>query len=204
MKAVSGYSEAKAINFNASERLPVGGYVLRILDIKEESYDWGEVIIFRFDIAEGEYKGFFDKQYKNMPDEYKKWKGTYRLNIPIQKGESEEDIKKYKRSLGFFKSQIEAFNKSNGINIDCSKEWSVDVLKSKLVGAVFGNKEWEMNGRSGWFTNCDHLISIEDIHNDNFTIPKDKPLKNSAESTVNSVIDANDFEIGESEQPVPF
>lgn len=204
MKAVSGYSEAKAINFNASERLPAGGYVLKILAIKEESYDWGEVIIFRFDIAEGEYKGFFDKQYKNMPDEYKKWKGTYRLNIPTKKGESEEDTKKYKRSLGFFKSQIEAFNKSNGINIDCSKEWSVDVLKSKLVGAVFGNKEWEMNGRSGWFTNCDHLISIEDIHNDNFTIPKDKPLKNSAESTVNSVIDADDFEIGESEQPVPF
>lgn len=66
-----------------------------------------------------------------MPDEYKKWKGTYRLNIPQQKGDTEDDINKYKRSLGFFKAQIEAFNKSNNINIDCSKEWDASVLKIK-------------------------------------------------------------------------
>lgn len=104
MKPVTGYAEAKATNFNSPERLPVGGYVLRILDVKEENYQWGDVIILRFDIAEGEQKGFFDRQYKAMPDEYKKWKGTYRLNIPQQKGDTEDDINKYKRSLGFFKA----------------------------------------------------------------------------------------------------
>lgn len=64
MKPVTGYAEAKATNFNAPERLPVGGYVLRILDVKEVNYQWGDVIILRFNIAEGEQKGFFDKQYK--------------------------------------------------------------------------------------------------------------------------------------------
>ena len=38
MKPVTGYAEAKATNFNAPERLPVGGYVLRILDVKEVNY----------------------------------------------------------------------------------------------------------------------------------------------------------------------
>ena len=210
MKPVKGYKEATATSFSKAERLPAGGYVLKVLDVKEESYDWGDVIILRFDIAEGEHKGFFDKQYKAMQDEYKKWKGTYRINVPVQKGTSEDDVNKYKRFLGFFKSQIEAFNKSNAnTNIDCSKEWNTSVLKNKLVGAVFGNKEWEMNGRSGWFTNCDHLIPVEDIRNDNFTIPKDKPLDNKSKSSsepAESTIDGDDFELvdGGEEQEVPF
>ena len=210
MKAVSGYKEATATNFSKAERLPAGGYVLKVLDVKEESYEWGDVIILRFDIAEGEHKGFFVMHYKAMQDEYKKWKGTYRINVPVQKGTNEDDVNKYKRSLGFFKSQIEAFNKSNAnTNIDCSKEWNTSVLKNKLVGAVFGNKEWEMNGRSGWFTNCDHLIPVEDIRNDNFTIPKDKPLGNKSKSSsepAESTIDGDDFELvdGGEEQPVPF
>ncbi|MGN1480373.1 hypothetical protein [Porcipelethomonas sp.] len=210
MKPIKGYKEATATNFSKMERLPVGGYVLKVLDVKEENHDWGDVVILRFDIAEGEQKGFFDKQYKAMSDEYKKWKGTYRINVPVQKSTSEEDVNKYKRSLGFFKSQIEAFNKSNAnTNIDCSKEWNTSVLKNKLVGAVFGNKEWEMNGRSGWFTNCDHLIPVDDIRNDNFTIPKDKPLSrkesDKLDAEIDAIADSENFEVGVVEEgEVPF
>ena len=209
MKPVKGYKEATATNFSKAERLPAGGYVLKVLDVKEESYDWGDVIILRFDIAEGEHKGFFDKQYIAMQDEYKKWKGTYRINVPVQKGTSEDDVNKYKRFLGFFKSQIEAFNKSNAnTNIDCSKEWNTSVLKNKLVGAVFGNKEWEMNGRSGWFTNCDHLIPVEDIRNDNFTIPNDKPFSkkesDKLDAEIDRIADSENFEVVEEEGEVPF
>lgn len=211
MKAVTGYKEAVATNFNAAERLPAGGYVLKILDVREENYDWGDVVILRFDIAEGEYKGFFDKSYKAMSDEYKKWKGTYRLNIPEPKSSSDEDMAKYKRQLGFFKSQIEAFNKSNKMNIDCSKEWAIDVLKNKLVGAVFGNKEWAMDGKSGWFTNCDYLVPAADVREGNFTIPKDKPLSDKESAKHDEAIDkANDYSLGDleeiddAESPVPF
>lgn len=190
MKPISGYKEAKATNFNGAERLPAGGYVLRVLDVKEESYDWGDVVVLHFDIAEGEQKGFFDKQYKAMSDEYKKWKGTYRINIPQPKSNSDEDMAKYNRAVGFFKSQIEAFNSSNpNINIDCSREWDTATLKNKFVGAVFGNKEWAMGARSGWFTNCDHLISVEDIRSGNFTVPKDKPLSKKASDRLDEEID---------------
>ena len=204
MRPVQGYKEATATNFNAAERLPVGGYILKILDVKEENYTWGDVIVLRFDIAEGDHKGFFQKQYDNMSDEYKKWKGTYRLNVPSPRSDSEDDQKKYKRALGFFKAQIEAINQSNNINIDCSREWDVRVLKGKFVGAVFGNKEWER----GWFTNCDHLVSVQDIREEKFTIPKDKPLKNKSESTAfDSAAPSGsmaDFDETETESPVPF
>lgn len=189
MRPVNGYSEAAAVNFGGGERLPAGGYVLRILDVREETTSYGtDVIVLRFDIAEGEHAQFFQKQYSGMSDEYKKWKGTYRLNVPQQRGSSEDDQKKYKRALGFFKAQIEAFNRSNGINIDCSKEWDTALLKGRTVGAVFGNKEYDYEGRRGWFTNCDHLVSAEEIRQGRFRIPADKPLRQ--ESSVPSDIPA--------------
>ena len=205
MRPLSGYSEATATNFNGGERLPAGGYVIRILDVKEESTKWGgEVIILRFDIAEGEHAQFYQKQYNDASDEYKKWKGTYRLNIPQQKGNTEDDIKKYKRSLGFFKSQIEAINKSNGINIDCSKEWDVSALKNRVVGMVFGNKEWEMDGKSGWFTNPDHMLTIEEVREGKFKIPADKPLKkdDTNTTTASSSVPEGFDELDSA--PVPF
>ena len=204
MKPVIGYTEAKATNFNSSERLPVGGYILKILDVKEENYQWGDVIVLRFDIAEGEHKNFFDKQYKSMPDEFKKWKGTYRLNVPEQKGSTEDDIKKYNRSLGFYKAQIEAFEKSNNIKIDASKEWDTNVLKNKLVGAVFGNKEWEIDGKTGWYTNCDHLISVQDIRDENFKIPADKPVKSKEKQESFDMSNFEEVDSLDGENPVPF
>lgn len=204
MKPVAGYSEATAMNFNAAERLPAGGYVLRVLDVREENYTWGDVIVLRFDIAEGEQTGFFKRQYDAMSDEYKKWKGTHRINIPTPKSNSEDDMKRYNRSLGFFKAQIEAINKSNTINIDCSKEWDISTMKNKLVGAVFGNKEWEYDGKTGWYTACDHLVAVADIREGNFTIPKDKPLKNSSGTQASSGDIYSDFDESVGEQAVPF
>ena len=210
MKAVTGYTEAKATSFNSPERLPAGGYVLRILDVKEENNGYGDVVVLRFDIAEGEFKGFFDKQYKAMSDEYKKWKGTYRLKVPFQNGNSNDDAKKYNRSVSFFKSQIEAVNKSNNINIDCSKEWDTAILKNRIVGAVFGNKEWAIGANSGWFTNCDHLVDAKDIRDGNFKIPKDKPLNAAESAKLDEAVDREadnynaDFEEIEVESPVPF
>lgn len=204
---ISGYSEAQETNFNAvTERLPIGGYVLKINQVRLESYDWGAVIVMAFDIAEGEQKGFFKKQYDGMLEEYKKWKGTYRLTIPQQKSNSQDDMDKYHRQLGFFKSQIEAFNKSNNCKIDPSSEWDIDVLKGKLVGAVFGNAEWYIDGRSGWYTACDHLLPVQDIRSGDFKIPKDKPARNKPKDAPAAVPvgGTDDFEEVLSDEEVPF
>ena len=73
-----------------------------------------------------------------------------------------------------FKTVIEAFEESNsGYHWD----WNEQTLKDKLIGGVFNDKEWEMNGRTGFFTNCHHLTKVEDIRKENFKIPDPTYLK---------------------------
>lgn len=153
-----------------SERLPIGGYVLKILDTRIENYSWGDVLILRFDIAEGDHAGFFQMNFNDQL-ENRKWKGTYRINLPKNDGTEQDDwaIKK-------LKSAVTAIEKSND---GYSWNWDERTLKGKLVGGLFGNKEWEMNGNRGWYTDCRTLCSVERIRSGNFQVPADKHLNSN-------------------------
>lgn len=171
MKAFNGLEIKKSVS--ASEPLPAGGYVAKILNAKVEEYGWGEVLVISFDIAEGEYKDFFSKQYKENTREDKKWKGNFRLTVPQ---ESNQYFDSQKRTFG---NAIWAIEESNpGYHWD----WNESALKGKMVGVLFRNFEWEMNGNSGWSTECCTFVSVEDVRTGNFKQPKDKPLKNKAAS----------------------
>lgn len=89
MKPLRGYEQAKV--YSENERLPIGGYILKILDVKMQENDWGNVIILSFDIAEGEQKDFFRENYKAQTGEDKKWKGTYRLRVPKDDGTDQDE-----------------------------------------------------------------------------------------------------------------
>lgn len=167
MRKLNGYQEAKT--YSDQERLPVGGYILRILDVKYQENGWGDIIILSFDIEEGDRKGFFKKQYNGQTSEDKKWKGTYRLRVPKDDG-SEQDEWTMRR----FKTIMMNFEESNpGYHWD----WDEQTLKGKLIGALFNNKEYEFNGRHGFFTNCHSLVSLEKIRSGSFEIPADTLLK---------------------------
>lgn len=208
MIGITDYKQAEATSFSELPKLQPGGYVLKILNIKVEPTDWGSRLAIQFDIAEGEFKGFFDKLYKATPDEWenKKWKGSMRLSIPHNTG----DETKFKKSLGYFKSQIQAFENSNAnLHIDCERDWDENVLKGKLVGALFNEKEWEKDGKTGWFTQCKRFVSANDIRSGNFTIPKREELKNKPSTASNDNFDPNanlsDFvEINAGDDTVPF
>lgn len=208
MIGITGYKQAEATSFSELPKLQPGGYVLKILNIKVEPTDWGSRLAIQFDIAEGEFKGFFDKLYKATPDEWenKKWKGSMRLSIPHNTG----DETKFKKSLGYFKSQIQAFENSNAnLHIDCERDWDENVLKGKLVGDLFNEKEWEKDGKTGWFTQCKRFVSANDIRSGNFTIPKREELKNKPSTASNDNFDPNanlsDFvEINAGDDTVPF
>lgn len=208
MIGITGYKQAEATSFSELPKLQPGGYVVKILNVKVEPTDWGSRLAIQFDIAEGEFKGFFDKLYKATPDEWenKKWKGSMRLSIPHNTG----DETKFKKSLGYFKSQIQAFENSNAnLHIDCERDWDENVLKGKLVGALFNEKEWEMNGNTGWFTQCKRFVPVNDICSGNFTIPKREELKNKPSTASNDSFDPNanlsDFvEINAGNDTVPF
>ena len=167
MKAFNGLEIKKSVN--TSEPLPAGGYVAKILNAKVEEYTWGEKLVISFDIAEGEYKDFFRKQYNENTREDKKWKGNFRLTVP------QEGNQYYEGQKRTFGNAIWAIEESNpGYKWD----WIEAALKGKTVGVLFRNFEWEMNGNSGWSTECCTFVSVEDIRNGNFKQPKDKPLRN--------------------------
>ena len=159
----------KAQPYTQQERLPIGGYVLKVLDVEYKENDWGDQLVLSYDIEEGEQKGFYRKNYKSQTGEDKKWKGTTRIAVPKDDGTEEDEWK-----MRSFKTMVEAFEDSNdGYHWD----WNEATLKGKLIGGVFNNKEWEMNGRSGFFTNCHHLTSSENIRKVNFKVPDDTLLK---------------------------
>ena len=53
MKKWNGYETTQVMG--GKKKLPVGAYVCKVLEAREESYGWGSVLVIHFDIAEGEY-----------------------------------------------------------------------------------------------------------------------------------------------------
>lgn len=185
MKQLNGYADAQA--YSGQERLPVGGYILKILDVKYEdnlTKGYNDTIILSFDISEGEQKDFFKANYSQQTGEDKKWKGTYRLRVPKDDG-SEQDQWTMRR----FKTVITAFEESNS---GYHWNWDEQTLKEKTIGALFNNKEYEFNGRHGLFTNCHSLVTVEKIKSGKFTVPEDTLLKKSNGSSM-PVPDADGF-----------
>ena len=187
MKAFNGLEIKKSVS--ANEPLPAGGYVAKILNAKVDEYSWGEVLVISFDIAEGEYKDFFRKQYNENTREDKKWKGNFRLTVP---NEGNQYFDSQKRTFG---NAIWAIEESNpGYHWD----WNETALKGKMVGVLFRDREWEMDdGRFGWSTECCTFVSVEDVRTGNFKQPKDKPLRkktenNATASTFTAIDDSAD------------
>lgn len=164
---INKYKNAKAEKASSYAPLPAGGYVAKIAGARIEDYTWGSVLVIAFDIYEGEYTNFFKDRFENDSRDDKKWKGVYRITIPDEKSQ-------------YFSSQQRSFNNliysletSNGNYVF---DWNEKNLKGLLIGVLFRNKEWEFNGNTGWTTECCSVVSVDDIHEENFTIPKDKPL----------------------------
>lgn len=192
MQPFKSYETAKVIE--ETERLPVGGYILKILDAEETEFkNGGKALKVSFDIAEGEYKGFFANNYKSQTNEDKRWKGTLLMGIPVGDNSEQDNWK-----ANAFKSNIAAIEESNK---NYHWDWKEEDLKNKIVGAVFFNKEYDYNGRQGFFTACHSFRSVESIKNGKFKIPKDKLLnKQSNTFTANGV----DFEDLGTDEDCPF
>lgn len=166
MKPYNGYK--KGTPTQEKEKLPVGGYVIKIMDAEEVTYQWGSVLKISFDIVEGEQKDFYAKDYKNQ-QEPKKWKGTRQLTVPA---DGDED-----KNKDYFANQIACIEASNpGYEWD----WNEKALKGKLVGAVFGEKEYEFNGNHGFFVTCRGFRTVDAIRANKFKVPEPLMLKKAS------------------------
>lgn len=190
MKAFNGLEIKKSVG--ASEPLPAGGYVAKILNAKVDEYSWGEVLVISFDIADGEYKDFFSKQYKENTRDDKKWKGNFRLTVPQ---ESNQYFDSQKRTFG---NAIWAIEESNpGYHWD----WNEAALNGKMVGVLFRDREWEIDGKTGMTTEACTFVSVEDVRTNNFKMPKPKMLNKAASQTESN---SNFSAIDDVDDSLPF
>ena len=185
------YEEAQA--YSNVEKLPIGAYVLKIQKVKYEEGQNGmsDVIVFAFDIEQGDFKDFFRRNFEGQTQEDKKWKGTYRLYVPKDDG-SEQDTWTTRR----FKTVMNNFEESNTGYV---WNWDEKTLEGKLIGAIFNEKEYDFNGRHGFFTNCYSLVSTTQVTSGSCKIPEPTMLKGNSQATTtdSSFLDKN----GEEELP---
>ena len=164
---VKGYSDA--------ERLPKGGYVLKVLAAETKQGNYGDYIEVNFDIEEGDY-------YHYYANEDKKWRGKYLLNVPKDDGSEQDGWAKRK-----FKTFTTALEDSNpGYHFD----WDETKFKGKLFGGLFHEREYEkQDGTVGTSVNVGGVCSVDKIRAGEYKLPKDKPLKTNQSYTTASGTD---------------
>ena len=196
MKQFNDYKETQAIT--ERPKIPAGAYicVIKNAEIKEYNGQFGnyEKLEISVDVTEGEYKDFYANDYRSQQGEDKRWKGVLRLNVPSDDGSDYDAFLKRK-----FKTNIIAVEDSNtGYRWD----WDEKKLKGKKIGLLLQNKEWEFGNKTGWTAQPYGFISVENVREGKFKIPKDKPLKkdDSAPQT-SSTTPADIEEIGDDDLP---
>jgi len=153
MKRFDGYEKAEAFTGDF-EKLKLGGQICKILQVKaddaEPGANYDTLLRIGFDIAEGENKDFykrqFDRKKATKPDA--KWPGMYYQTIKAD-------------DLRYFKGFITAIENSNS---GYKWDWDEQKLKGKLFGGVFGQEEYEGNdGKVHVSTKCRWVRSVEQV-----------------------------------------
>lgn len=153
-------------------KLPVGAYVCKVKQVGFQRNDYGEQLAILFDIAEGEHKDFYAREFQQNQNQDKKWKGVIRVWLPKDDG-SEKD----ERTKSLFKGMATAFEDSNP---GYKWNWDESSLVNKTVGILYRNEEWEYKGRSGWNAKPLRCMSAGKVRSGDYTLPKDKPLRGDA------------------------
>lgn len=129
MKPIDGWDEVTPEVAGNGEQLPVGGYVCQILGAEEAvSRKGNDMLKVAFDIADGEYAGFYGRKFENKRkfDANAKWPGMYYCPT---RGER----------VGRFKGFIKTIENCNE---GYAWDWNEASLKGKLFGGVFGEEEF--------------------------------------------------------------
>lgn len=174
----------------AREQLPKDAYVIKILGAKEEKWPSGDSVVrIAFDIAEGEYKGFYQTQFDRNTNEDKQWPfdAVFNLNVP---NDGSQDY--VWTNWNTFFADLEDSNKGFVFDGDLKK------LKGKLIGGKFHivqskAKRANENGEYPIYENTRMKYSAvaDDVRNGKAgKLPKDKLLDSGAPAaTSNSGLD---------------
>lgn len=167
MKPFSGYEAKNTVV--SSEMLPAGCYVVSIIGAKEESGQYGSRLIMQVEIIEGEFAGFFRKQFDAQANSSfgQKYKGVYRLRVPADDGSEQDQWSKQS-----FNGAMWAIEQSN---TNYKWDWNEANLKNKVVGiAVREHTKTFDSGNRGTYTEIAYLVPVEDVRSGKAKTPKAK------------------------------
>jgi hypothetical protein len=183
-------------DFSDRPKLPLGAYVCKVKKAAVQNNGYGDQLCILFDIAEGDFKGYYKDEYDNNQQENKKWKGVLRVWLPKDDGSDKDEWTK--RTLKGF---ISAFEKSNpGFTFN----WDENALVGKYVGILYRNEEWEYNGKFGWAVRPNRAISADSARNGDYRPLRDKPLKNKSSDSYSYNESSNYALIEEEDSELPF
>ena len=98
-----------------------------------------EVLSIALDIAEGDFKGYYQERFDSNTNPKKKWGLVQDIFLETESNTEEQNQKNAKRLKDF----ITSVEKSNeGYTFD----WDEKTLKGKKVGLAFGLREFETSG----------------------------------------------------------
>ena len=166
MKQFKDFDKAKEnAKFTGSAQLPVGGYVAKVMDVKYLDGKDGnsDMITIAFDIEEGEYKGFFKKQFDENTQEDKKWKGKATIYVPLDDGSEKDEWTK-----NAFARWINAFEDSND---KYRWDWDEKKWKGLLIGVIYGEVGTVIDGKNVKYNECRFPAAVESIRKGDFKIP---------------------------------
>lgn len=167
-------------DYGDRKRLEAGGQICVIYSAKqEESKSGKKMLVINFDIAEGDFKGYYMSQYKNAqrdeanPQE-PKWRGKYYI---VLEGEG------YEGRLKAFTTSLEESNAGY------TWDWNEEALKGKLFGGIFREEEYLYEGEVRTTAKIWQVRSVKTIKDGEFEIPKKKELKEEQKASTTAPFD---------------
>ena len=194
----------KVSSYSNMPALPPGGYVCEIKKVEEKtSKNTGKTVLHvSIDIAEGEYYEHYTKQWRLDSRLDKKWRGMAYVATQDKDG----------NTLPNFKGFIESVEYSNE---EWTPAWSDNSevfcasFVGKKVGVIFGREQFrsDRNGKLYWQTKARYFCEVDQIRDEDFTVPEDKYLDEEIQKkndSINRSAEAAGFTVLEDDEGLPF
>ena len=177
----NGFEETKVLGEYV--QLPKGAYVCKIMGVHTNEKGYGELDLY-CDIAEGDYKDYFNKDYENQTGENKKWRCMTLVYLPKDDGSDKDELTK--RSFKTFLENVEDSNP--GFHFDFGVENNEQQFKGKLIGGLFHNHQWDSKDNDGNQvihdqTRLKRFVSVEAVRTGKYRMPKDDLVEVSSTSS---------------------
>lgn len=200
MKQFNGYADAaKNARLAGGAKLPAGTYVAKIMNVKYVPGENGnsDRIDLQFDIAEGEYKGFFKKQYEENTQEDKKWKGKTSIYVPKDDGSEKDEWTK-----NSFAKWTNALEDSNS---KYKWDWDESKWKGLSIGLMFALTGNVIEGKEVTYTEVRYPMSVENAKKPDVKIPDIKKRNGYTGAKASAPVDNSFVNVPDGvEEEIPF